>query len=323
MLKSLLLFASLIPAVALSATQIKFGVLVPEGTNWGSTLKKMAAEVGTATGGEVNMKFYFGGVSGDEIDVIRKMRVGQLHGGIFTGKALGDINGDVRALEIPFTFYDKQEKATQALTKITPQLNKILADKGYLNLGFYDMGKVYVVTTKKVSSLSELKGIKIWSWEGDPLIGAMLGSLGLVQVPLALPDVLSSLSTGIIDAAYAPPLAMIALQWHSKIKFLVDFPVAMSVGALLVDNKTWAKLKPEHKTKVQSIAAKYVAEANQKFQQENQQARDQMKKLGVQFISFPEADYKQAAAARVQVIERIKNSYISAGMIQLLDNEAK
>lgn len=323
MIRVLILSLLLLPTLALSATQIKLGVLVPEGTNWGLTLKNLAKDVAAATNNDVSMKFYFGGVSGDEIDVIRKMRVGQLQGGIFTGKSLGDINGDVRALEIPFTFYDKQEKATKALQKITPQLTKILEGKGYVNLGFYDLGKVYVVSTKKIATLNDLKGIKIWSWEGDPLIGAMLGSLGLVQVPLALPDVLSSLSTGIIDAAYAPPLAMIALQWHSKIKYLVDFPVAMSVGALLIDNKTWAKIKPEHKSKVLSLAQKYVADANQKFLLENEQAREQMKKMGVQFISFPAADYKQAAAARVQVIDKIKNTYISAGMIQLLDNEAK
>lgn len=93
-----------------AAQQVKLAVLVPEGTTWGNSLKKFAKEVDAVTGGEVNLKVYYGGVSGDEPDVLRKVRIGQLHGGIFTGKTLGDINGDVRAMEIPFTFYNNQKK---------------------------------------------------------------------------------------------------------------------------------------------------------------------------------------------------------------------
>lgn len=307
----------------LAAQQIKLAVLVPEGTTWGNSLKKLAKEVETVTQNEVSFKVYYGGVSGDEPDVLRKIRIGQLHGGIFTGKTLGDIYGDVRAMEIPFTFYDKQNKASAALTKLTPQFNQGLKTKGFVNLGFYEVGQVYVVSTKKISNLNELKGVKIWSWEGDKLVEAMINSLQLVSVPLALPDVLSSLSTGIIDAAYAPPLAILALQWHSKVKYLVDFPTAFSIGALLVSDKTWGKIKPEHQNKIMELSKKFVAEANSKSIQENQQARDQLKKLGIQFSSFPAEDYKKAAGARGNVISQVKDTYISSKVIQVLDQEAK
>lgn len=324
MLKRLLtIFFILSGTHALGAQQIKLAVLVPEGTTWGNSLKRLSDEVRTATNNEVNFKVYYGGVSGDEPDVLRKIRIGQLHGGIFTGKTLGDINGDVRAMEIPFTFYEKQDKASATLKKLTPEFNQGLSKKGFTNLGFYEIGQVYVVSTKKISNLKELKGVKIWSWEGDPLVEAMISSLGLVSVPLALPDVLSSLSTGIIDAAYAPALAIIALQWHTKVKYLVDFPTAYSVGALLVSNKIWSKIKPDHQKKILTIANKFVAEANQKSAKENNDAKEQMKKNGIQFVSFPDADYKEAAEARGAVINKIKNKYISSKMIQALDAGAK
>src|SRR5690606_27666187 len=104
-----------------------------------------------------------------------------------------------------------------------------------------------------------------------------------------------SLSTGIIDAAYAPPLAILALQWHTKIKYLVDFPTAFSIGALLVSDKVWAKIKPDHQQKILALAQKYVKDANEKSVGESEAARNQLKKSGIEFISFPEADYKQAA----------------------------
>ena len=324
MLKKILLFSLLtISMTATASQQIKLAVLVPEGTTWGNSLKKLSKEVETLTNNEVSFKIYYGGVSGDEPDVLRKIRIGQLHGGIFTGKTLGDIYGDVRSMEIPFTFYDKQNKASATLNKLSAQFNQGLKSKGFINLGFYEVGQVYVVSTKKISNLNELKGVKIWSWEGDKLVEAMIESLQLVSVPLALPDVLSSLSTGIIDAAYAPPLAILALQWHSKVKYLVDFPTAFSIGALLVSDKTWSKIKPEYQTKIMELSKKFVAEANSKSIQENEQARNQLKKSGVQFTSFPAEDYKKAAGARGSVINKVKDSYISTKVIQLLDQESK
>jgi TRAP-type C4-dicarboxylate transport system substrate-binding protein len=324
MMKRLLgTFLLLMSSMAFSAQQIKLAVLVPEGTTWGNSLTKLSKEVEVATQNEVSFKIYYGGVSGDEPDVLRKIRIGQLHGGIFTGKTLGDIYGDVRAMEIPFTFYDKQAKASAALTKLAPQFNQGLRSKGFINLGFYEIGQVYVVSSKKIATLNDLKGVKIWSWEGDQLVEAMIESLQLVSVPLALPDVLSSLSTGIIDAAYAPPLAILALQWHTKIKYLVDFPTALSIGALLVSEKIWTKIKPEHQQKITALAQQFVKEANLKSVAENEQARAQLKKGGIEFISFPAEDYKKAAAARGTVINKIKDKYVSSKMIQALDQEAK
>ncbi len=308
---------------ALAAQQVKLAVLVPEGTSWGMSLKKFSKEVETVTGGEVSMKVYYGGVAGDEPDVLRKVRIGQLHGGIFTGKVLGDIYGDLRAMEVPFTFYGDQKKASAVLTKLTPQFNQGIKSKGFVNLGFYEIGQVYVVSTKKVSNLDELKSVKIWSWEGDPVVEAMLSSLKMVSVPLALPDVLSSLSTGIINAAYAPPLAILALQWHTKIKYLVDFPTAFSIGALLVSDKLWAKIRPDHQAKILELSQKYVKEANDKSIVESEAAKAQMKKMGIEFVQFPKADYERAAAVRGQVVSLLKDKVISAKMIQELDKEAK
>lgn len=317
------LLALLFSLSSLAAQQVKLAVLVPEGTTWGGSLKNMSKEIETATNGEVSLKVYYGGVAGDEPDVLRKVRIGQLHGGIFTGKILGEIYGDVRVMEIPFSFYGDQKKAMATLTKLAPEFNQGLKSKGFVNLGFYEIGQVYVVSTKKITNLNELKGVKIWSWEGDPLVTAMLESLQLVSVPLALPDVLSSLSTGIINAAYAPPLGILALQWHTKIKYLVDFPTAYSIGALLVSDKFWAKIKPDQQQKIMSIAQKYVKEANEKTVIESETARQQMKKSGVEFVSFPQDDYKKAASVREQVINKLKGKYISAKIIEAFSKETK
>jgi TRAP-type C4-dicarboxylate transport system substrate-binding protein len=323
MMKNLFVSMSLLLLLSAStqamAVVIKIAAIVPEGTNWAKTIKNMSKEIKKATNGKVKFKIYYGGVAGDEPDVLRKVRVGQLHGGVFTGKTLGDIDGDVRALEIPFNFYNKNEKAGNALSGMGNYLNAKLEKKGFKNLGFYEVGQVYLVSTKKVSSVEEMKGIKIWSWEGDEVVKSMIDSLKLVSVPLSLPDVLSSLSTGIIDAAYAPPLGILALQWQSKVKYLIDFPVAFSTGALLISNKRWNKIKPEHQKIVETIANKYVAKANEFATADNKAGLETLKSLGVEFIQFNKADLDKAEMIRKDVIKKLEGKVISKKAINLVN----
>ena len=302
---------------------IKVGVLAPDGTNWANKLQKMSQAVKTATNGEVEFKMYLGGVSGDEPDVLRKIRVGQLQGGIFTGRTLGDIYGDVRVIELPFNFKKDRVKAWKTLQKFAPTFDKGFTKNGFKNLGYFELGNVYVVSTKKVNNINELKGIKIWSWEGDKLASGLVESLDLVSVPLALPDVLSSLSTGVIEAAYANPLGVIALQWQTKIKYLVDFPVTFSMGAFLITDKVWSKVPEKYKSTVESIVKKFVDEANLQTIQENEEALAVLKKNGVEFISFPNSDISRGEEIREKVIKKLTGPIISQDMVKAFNEQAK
>ena len=131
-------------------------------------------------------------------------------------------------------------------------------------------------------------------------------TLNLVSVPLPLPDVLSSLSTGVIEATYSPLMAMVALQWNTKIKYLVDFPIAYSVGSFLLSDKAWKKIKPAHQKKVKEIAAKYMTKVNEANIQDNADALKAIKASGVEFIQFPEADVTKAKGLKIEIIKNLK-----------------
>ena len=309
----------LIMSFSAQAVTIKIAALAPEGTNWAKTIKSFAKEVKKETDGNVKFKVFLGGVQGDEPDVLRKIRVGQLHGGIFTGKVLGEIYGDIRAVEIPFNFYHDSKKAQKALSGMSDYFNQGLKKNGFEGLGFYTIGNVYLVSTKKMNSLDQMKGVKIWAWEGDELVAAMIQSVGLAPTPLALPDVLSSLETGIVEAAYAPPLGILALQWQSKVKYLVDFPTAFSVGAMVVSDKVWSKIDPKHQKIVRDIAKKYVEQANKFSMTDNQQGLVTMKQSGISFIDFDKQDLKKAEQMRNDVVAKVKGKLISDKAIQMVE----
>lgn len=302
------------------ALELKIGVLAPEGTNWANNMREMANKIKEETDGAVTLRIYFGGAQGDEPDVLRKIRIGQLQGGVFTGKTLGDINGDVRVLEIPFTFEGNREKAWNAVEALSGQLNQGFTERGFVNLGFFELGMVYFVSQKENPNLRSLQGLKIWQWEGDQLVSAMIDTMGLVSVPLPLPDVLSSLSTGIIEAAYGPPLGILSLQWNTRVNYLVDFPIAYSVGAMLIDQRSWRRISEENREKILRISNEYIAKVNEANIQDNKDALTAMKSSGVKFLSFPEGDIEHGHTYREKMIKKLRGKLFSKEIYQALNS---
>ncbi len=320
-MKKLFIILSILMFSKVYALRLKIGVLAPKGTNWAKNLQKMAKEVEGVTETRVTLKFYFGGVQGDESDVLRKIRIGQLHGGIFTGKTLGEIHGDIRALELPFTFYQDRNKAVKTMNKLSSYFYRKFEESGFINLGLVEIGQVYFVSKKEVKHLGGLNGVKIWSWQGDKLVNTILEEMNLISIPLALPDVLSSLSTGIIDAAYAPALGIVALQWHTKIRYLINFPLAYSIGAFLVDKKQWSKIDTQDRESVIAIGKKFEKIINESNVKDNQEALNTMKSMEIQFLDFPESDIKEGKKLRESVVDKLKGSYFSQEIYDRLAKE--
>jgi TRAP-type C4-dicarboxylate transport system substrate-binding protein len=305
------------------AVTLKIGAIAPEGTNWAKTLKDLRRDIKKETDSRVNFRVYYGGVAGDEPDVLRKIRIGQFHGGVFTGKTLGDIVSDVRAIELPFNFLYNREKGLKAVKALAPYYTEEFKKEGFTNLGFYEIGQVYVVSTKKITNINEMKGIKMWSWQGDDLVKAMIESLGLVSVPLSLPDVLSSLSTGIIDSAYAPPLGIIGLQWHNHVKYLINFPTAFSIGALLISNKAWKKVSKKDQVIISKLAKKYIDQANEYAIKDNEEGLIFLKKKGIEFVDFSKEDIAKAESIRQKVIEKVEGKVIKTEIIKKINELRK
>jgi TRAP-type C4-dicarboxylate transport system substrate-binding protein len=290
---------------------LKIALMAPEDTSWAKNLKSLATDISEATKKRVELKIYYGGSQGDEPDILRKIHINQLQGGIFTGKTLGEINGDVRVMEIPYTFFSDRDKAIKTLNAMTPYFNKKLEERKMKNLGFFELGMVYFVSKKKIESLDSLQGLKIWTWQGDELVASVIRNMKLVSVPLPLTDVLSSLSTGIVEAAYAPPLGVLALQWNSKVKYLIDFPLAFSLGAILVSKAAWSKITPEDQKIIEKLSNDNAAKLNAVNDKDNQEALAAMKDTGITFIKFPEKDISSAKAYRTDVVKQLTGKLFS------------
>ncbi len=286
-LGALLAAATSMPAYAAQTLRIAF--LAPPGSRWDSIFKSMAADVYARTHHDVRIRFIGGGVMGDETDEVRKMRIGELQGAALTGMGLGLIDPEVRVLELPL-LYRNDTDVDRATAKIGGYLDKQFDRKGYELLGWAEVGPVYLFTNKPIYRLSDLQGVKMWMWEGDRLAEAIFKQLKVIPQPLAITNVLTSLETGMIDGAYNAPEALLALQWNSKVKYMLNLRLTQSMGALLVTKNAWQRLSPADQAVLRQDGAKYCREIVVDGRKDNQEAIAALRAQGIKVTSISPAD---------------------------------
>jgi len=296
-----LLSLTAVPALAQAprpkaAVEIKIATLAPEGSTWMKTMHKIDDDTRAKTQNRVGFKFFPGGVQGDEKDVIRKMRNGQVHGAAFTGFGLGSIVPEVRVLELPFMF-DNLDELDYVRAQTNDYFTRAFDDKGYVLLGWTDVGFVYLFTKNPVKAPNDMAAQKWWIWSGDPLAEIFFKAFKIAPIPLAAPDVLTSLQTGVVDAVYSSPLACVALQWYSRVKYMSDIPITHAISAVLVSKKALAGVSDADLAAIEEISRTQLADLTAKTRVQNNEAIDEIKKEGVQVVPVD-------AAARKDFVER-------------------
>jgi len=275
-------------AAVLPAQQylIKFATLAPEGSTWIKVMRDLDAAVRADSGGRLGFRLYPGGVAGDEKDVIRKIRLGQYAGGGFTGVGIGEIAKKVRILDAPLFFRSYQE-VEYIQQKYQKDFEQAFEDGGFELLGWAEVGFVYVFSNKLVRSFADLKTMKPWMWEGDPIAQAAYQAIGVSPVPLSATDVMTALQTGMVDAVYSSPYALIALQWFTRVSYAMSQPLADALGAAVVSRKLFDSLPDDLKDILLRDSKKFLSELTESSRQDNARAIETLKQRGVKFIPAP------------------------------------
>jgi len=278
-----------LPASAQETKTIKFATLAPDGSTWMKVMTDLSKELSEKTGGKLKFKFYPGGVSGDEKDVVKKIRIGQLQAGGFTGVGLGEIAPDARLLDSPWLFRSRAE-LVHVRRKFDKDLQASVEKGGFVVLGWTDLGSVYVFSKDRIAGPNDMKKAKMWVWEGDPIAQAAYKALGVSPVPLSVVDVMQSLQTGMIDAVYGPPLGVVALQWFQRVKNIYPVPMAESTGAVMISKKFFDGLDDGEKAALLAVSAKHLQRLNDLTDAENDKALASLEAQGLTLAPRPGAD---------------------------------
>lgn len=266
--------------------QIKIATLAPAGS-----YERLNTAIKEATNYEVGLKFYYGGIHGDAKDVLRKIKFKQLHGATLSGYGLGQIVPESRVTNIPYMFRNHGE-VYHVRHNLEDYMNQRFKEKGYQVLGWYDIGFIYTFSKVPITSIEVAREQKFWVPENDEVANALCQTLGISPISLSITDVMTSLSTRLIDAASAPPLAAVAFRWYTRFKYMAEYPLGNVVSAMVITNKEWDKISPANQEKIKSTARKFFLKAEAVIRDKNRKSIDLLKKAGIEVVHLDEADHR-------------------------------
>ncbi|MEZ4321950.1 MAG: TRAP transporter substrate-binding protein DctP [Myxococcota bacterium] len=286
-------------ASANATTVVKLATLAPEGSTWHKGLVRMGEEWKAATNGEVELKIYAGGVTGNETVMLRKMRIGQLHAAAITNLGLLEIDPSSQALNTPMLIMNYEE-LDYVMDAMRPEFEKNIEDKGYIVLAWSDAGWARLFSKQALTDPADAGKLKIFTWEGDPGAVEMFKSAGFNPVVVAATDILPSLQSGLIDSFPTTPLGALAFQWFGLAPNMMDVPWAPLVGATVISKEAWESIPEQHRDKLREISRTTGAEMKATIRKQDDKAIEVMKKYGLKVNTpTPEqrAKWEKLAAA--------------------------
>lgn len=263
---------------------IKLGTLAPEGSSWMKTFNALNTEVMKKTENKVQFRIYPGGVLGDETDMLRKLKIGQIQGAALTSGGLSAFFKEIDVSQVPFLF-QTYEEVDFVLKKMDSFFRKGFEDNGYMLLGWSEAGFIYLMSTVPIASVADLKKAKVWIWEDSQMSKAIFDEAGVKAIPLSIPDVLVGLQTGLVEVVYAPPTGAISLQWFTKVKYLTDVPLIYMAGGVVVKKDIFKQIPQPSQNFILEIFQQQLNQLKVITRNENRDAVKVMVKNGVKIIT--------------------------------------
>ena len=302
-----------------SATTFKIATTYPDGTAAMVELKKTASVIEERTAGAVKFKFYAGGIMGDDFTVKRKIRARQLHGGIVQTSVYSTEVPNLNLYSLPMLFRNHEE-AKSVREELDPLLIRELEAAGVVPLGFIAVGFAYAMGTKPVGTISEVRRSKVWVPKDDDGAKHNLKVFGINPIPLPVGDVLTGIQTGLIDTIASPPVAAIALQWHTQIEYMLDIRLQYIYTIFAIDERMFKRLSTEHQNVVRSEMKSALARVENQLIEDHDEAFDVILEQGVELITPDTVALNEwQKLSEAAVTEWLENEMIESKSYELLE----
>jgi TRAP-type C4-dicarboxylate transport system substrate-binding protein len=225
---------------------IKLASMVPESTPWGAALNRMSQEWATVSHGEVELRVYHNGVAGGEEDVLRKLRLNQIQGAVFTSAGLNLITPEIMTLSVPFFIRNDAELA-RVLNDIKPDLEGKINEKGFFTLAWAKSGWVKIFSRREVFVPQDLKRQKLATSPDTDEMSQVFKIMGYQMVSVTMNDILVSLNSGMLDAVYQSPVLVGGMQLFGITKHMASINIAPFMGGIILNQRAWSRVPEVYK----------------------------------------------------------------------------
>lgn len=297
------------------AATLKIATLAPDGSTWMREMRAAAATVHARSEGRVEVKLYPGGVMGNDATVLRKIRLGQLHGGAFTGSELSAVYRDAQIYSVPFLLRGNAE--VDAVRKaFDARIAAGFAENGFEAVAITGVGFAYLMSVPPIRTRDDLQQAKVWVPQNDYIAEVTFRTGGVQPIPLPLADAFTSLQTGLVDTVATTPTGAIALQWHTKLRYVVDLPLSYVVGYVVLAQRAFRQLGAGDQQIVREAFAAAGANIDAANRRDNAQALEALRGQGLELIA-PSADERALwqSIGDAALEQLVREEVVSAGFL--------
>jgi TRAP-type C4-dicarboxylate transport system substrate-binding protein len=279
---------------------LRIATLAPAGSSWMKVVNAWNKTLQEKTKGRLKIRVYPGGSQGDERDFVRKMRVGQLDAGIMTMTGMSMIVPAMIVLVLP-GFLDTYEELDRVRAKMAPQFEAMFEKEGFKLVGWGDAGLNRLFAAKPFRRPSDLKALRPWVWKDELVFVELYDVIGANAVRLGVPEVYPALQTRMVDMVSSSALTAVALQWHTRVKYMTGWNSAIIAGGTLMRKDKYDALPPDLKEVFDSTAARAHDLLNRSIRNDDRKAYEVIVKKGIQVIDPGDAKAEwDAAYAKVR-----------------------
>lgn len=267
------------------AMVFKIATLSPEGSVWMETMRAGADRVAKETENRVQFRFYPGGVMGSDQVVLRKIRIGQLHGGAIVMGSISHIYSDSMVYGLPFLF-NSYEEVDYVRERMDLLIMDGLEKYGFVTFGIAEGGFVYVMSDSPIRKVSDLAAKKVWIPDNDFISLETVRSFGITPITLSIGEVRTGLQTGLINTIGTSPIGALALQWHTQVNYLMDVPLMYVYATMILDKKAFNKLSSQDQKTVRHIMNETFQKLDKNNRQDNLGALNALQNQGIEFVQL-------------------------------------
>ena len=288
---------------------IKLATLAPEGTEYYNLLLEMGQRWQEETNGEIILRIYPNGVVGRESDTIRKMRIGQIQASAMSSIGLADLTDQIQAFTIPMVFkdYDDIEKVKEVMFD---DISNGLSESGFKLLFLVDIGWVYWFSANEIAVPEDLRNAKIYTTAGDYVTVELFKRFGFNAIPVSETDILISLQTGMINSMQTVPILSLSSGWFALMPNMLDLKWAVFIGAVIIDERVWSKIRPEHQKVMMEVAQEIGKKYQENGRKTDAQAIEMMKKYGMKVKTPTDEELKIWEDFKEEIIPDVIDAYV-------------
>ncbi len=268
-------------AWAADTITIRLGTLAPSGSSFHTAIVEMGQKWRDLSGGKIKLVIYPDGTQGGEATMVQSMRAGVLQSGMLTVVGLSKIDDSVGGLSFLPLNYQSWQEYDYVVDKMSPRLEKLLLDKGFVALFWADAGWLRYFSKTPATRPDDFKKLKIFTWAGNAYQVDLMRAMGYQPVPSETSEILTGLRTDLFNAIPLPPSQASLGQVYTVARYMLDLKWTILSGGTVIRKDTWDKIPPDIQKQLRIAATEAGARIRASDRKEDSEWIVAMKKKGL------------------------------------------